>query len=310
MIQKIKDFFDFGRSEYRGILILLSLIALLIAINLALTSSQTQETFSDDAFIKEVTEFEARQELIADSIAKSKKQWNHKEKSEVSFFSVDKSVMENELTPFPFNPNNLPEELWRKIGLTDKQIKSIKNFESKGGKFRSKEDFKKMYTISSEEFLILEPFITIPQDTIKKFTPKKTTFAKNIIELNTTDSIELQKVPGIGVGLSRRIINQRNKLGGFYAINQLEEIYGIDSARYHKIKPFLTIDVTKINKININTAEVKDLLKHPYLDLYMSKSIVVHRKKIGKYTSIKQIRDAALIYEELYQKLTPYLSID
>jgi len=310
MIQKIKDFFDFGRSEFRGILIFLCVISLLIGLNFIFSSNKRQSIFSDKAFANEVTNFEIRQQQIADSISKSKKQWNHKEKSEVSFLSIDKSVMENELNPFPFNPNNLSEELWKKMGLTDKQIKSIKNFESKGGKFRTKDDFKKMYTISADEYAILEPFITIPQDSVKKFTPKKTTFARNIIELNSTDSIELQKVPGIGVGLSRRIIIQRNKLGGFYSINQLEEIYGIDSARYQKIKPYLTIDVNKITKININTADVKDLLKHPYLDLYMSKSIVVHRKKIGRYTSIKQIKDAALIYEELYQKLIPYLSID
>lgn len=310
MIQKIKDFFDFGRSEFRGILFLLSVIGLLIVINLFLSGKSKRAMASDDAFVKEVTDFEVRQKQVADSISRSKKQWNHKEKNEVSFFGVDKSVIENELTPFPFNPNNLPEELWKKMGLNDKQIKSIKNFESKGGKFRSKEDFKKMYTISSQEYSILEPFITIPQDSVKKFTPKKTLFAKTVIELNTTDSIELQKVPGIGVGLSRRIINQRNKLGGFFAISQLEEVYGIDSARFQKIKPYITVDPSKIIKFNINTCEVKDLVKHPYLDLYMAKSIVVHRKKIGKYSSVKQIRDAALIYEELYQKLIPYLTIE
>src|SRR5579859_1381616 len=72
---------------------------------------------------------------------------------------------------FQFNPNNLPEEDWKRLGFSDRQIRVIKNYESKGGKFRSKDDVKKMYSISEKEYERIEPYIIIPipaKDTIKK----------------------------------------------------------------------------------------------------------------------------------------------
>lgn len=309
MMQKIKDFFDFGNSEFKGVVFLITLLALLVGVNFFVSRLSKSDSSSDGAFVKEITAFEVRQQQLMDSIDNAKGKWNKKGYDEVSFFNVDKSIAKNELTPFPFNPNHLSDELWKEIGLTDKQIKSIKNFEAKGGKFKTKEDFKKMFTISPEEYAILAPFITIPVDTSYKSMPKKIKFADVKVEINSVDSFDLQKIPGIGSALARRIVNQREKLGGFYSLNQLEEIYGIDSARFVKITPYFTIDKSKVKLLNINTAEVKDLLKHPYLDLYMSKSIVVHRKKIGSYKSVTQIKDAGLIYDELYQKLIPYLTL-
>jgi DNA uptake protein ComE-like DNA-binding protein len=310
MRRKINDFFDFAKTESRGIMVLLVLVLILIASNIIISKLSINQTSDFASFQKEIITFESRQKFLADSIAQNRKKWGKIEKDEVSFFSVDKSIIKNLLTPFPFNPNNLSEELWKKMGLSDKQIKSIKNFESKGGKFKTKEDFQKMYTISAEEYSIIEPFITIPQDSVPKYTPKKVKFASVKIDLNIADTNDLQKIPGIGPSLARRIYNQRLKLGGFYEMDQLNEIYGIDSARYAKVTPFLFANQSKITKININTADVKELVKHPYLDLYMAKSIVVHRNKIGKYTSVAQIKNAALIYDELYQKLFPYLSIE
>lgn len=310
MIQKIKDFFEFGKSEFRGVLMLIIILLILGMVNLAISTISKDSKNGNDQFKQEVASFEIRQQQLEDSVAKNKPKWKSYEREEVSFFGVDKSVMKNELNPFPFNPNNLSEDLWKKIGLTDKQVKSIKNFEAKGGKFKTKEDFKKMYAISSDEYSILEPFITIPVDTAQKYSPKKVKFAHQTVDLNSADSLELQKIPGIGEGLSRRIVTQRTKLGGFYSLNQLEEIYGIDSARFAKITPFLTLNTSKVEKININTADIKTLVKHPYLDLYMAKSIVVYRKKIIRYTSIAQIKQASLVYDELYEKLAPYLTIE
>lgn len=307
-MHKFKNFFEFGKSEFRGVVFLLIILTLLMMLNIVFSNVSRKDDYSDPTFAKKVSNFEIRQQFLKDSIALARKSWNNKKYDEVSFFEVDKSIMKNELTPFPFNPNNLSVELWKEMGLTEKQIKSIKNFESKGGKFKTKEDLKKMYSISAEEYAILEPYITIPVDTISKSSVKKIKFAQAVMEINSADSLELQKIPGIGMALARRIVQHREKLGGFYNVNQLEEIFGIDSLKFSKIRTYFTLDKSKVKLLNINTAEVKDMVKHPYLDLYMAKSIVVHRKKIGRYTSVTQIRDAALIYDELYQKLIPYLT--
>ena len=68
-----------------------------------------------------------------------------------------------ELHPFPFNPNTISEDEWKQIGLTDRQIRNIMNYKAKGGKFYSKNDLGKLYTISEEDFAQLEPFIVLPE---------------------------------------------------------------------------------------------------------------------------------------------------
>lgn len=310
MKSRFNDFFDFTKGEYRGILLFLLFLMGIILANIVISQIMVDKKVDFSAFSGEIARFEQNQKRLADSAAKARSRWSKNDRSEVSFFGVDKSIAKNELNPFPFNPNNLSVELWKRMGLMDKQIKSIKNFEAKGGKFRTKEDFKKMYAISADEYAILEPYITIPQDSVPQYVPKKIKFAEVKIDLNSADTFELQKVPGIGAAMARRIFNQRVRMGGFYSKEQLHEVYGMDSARFAKCTPYLNVDPAKVAKININTAEVKELVKHPYLDLYMSKSIVVYRKKVGRYKSTSEIKNAALIYDELYQKLLPYLTVE
>src|ERR1700741_3418382 len=56
------------------------------------------------------------------------------------------------ITPFPFDPNKISAEEWKKLGLRDRTIKTITNFRSKGGKFRQATDLKKIYGLKEEEF--------------------------------------------------------------------------------------------------------------------------------------------------------------
>ncbi len=308
-MSKLTDIFDFSKKEKNGILVLVAIIVVLTISNIIVAQLNLTQTTDSSAFEKEIAEFTKQQQFLSDSL---KLAYDNKfqQKEEVDFLGVDKSIMQNELNPFPFNPNNLSEELWKKIGLTEKQIKSIKNYEAKGGKFYKKEDLKKMYSISEEEYSILEPYITIPQDTTRKWEKPKNLFAEQSVEINSADTFQLQKIPGIGESLARRIFKQREKLGGFYSLEQLKEVWGIDSSRLAKISKYFTIDKSKIKKININTIEAKELVKHPYLDFYMAKSIVVHRNKNGKYRSVTEIKNATLIYDELYNKLAPYLTTE
>ena len=69
-------------------------------------------------------------------------------------------------------------------------------------------------------------------------------FRKEIVEpvrkkvevlLNSSSRIQLQEVRGIGPVLSDRIIKYKLKLGGFYKIDQINEIYGIDTCNYDLI---------------------------------------------------------------------------
>ena len=160
----IKEYFNFNKRERSGMFFLILIILILIIINylLPLFSQNKQVDFSE--FDKEISLFETSQKAIEDSIKKaySQKTFNNKKQETI--------ITENKLTPFKFNPNNLSIEKWKKLGLSENQIKVIKNYEKRGGKFYKKEDLKKIYSITKKEYKILETFIVIPE--IKKSKPE------------------------------------------------------------------------------------------------------------------------------------------
>jgi DNA uptake protein ComE-like DNA-binding protein len=212
---------------------------------------------------------------------------------------------ETEITPFPFDPNNLTKEQGLEMGLHENVINAIISFRQKGGQFKSSSDLKKIYTLTKEEYSILEPFIQITADTSMAFPIKKNV----VIELNSADSLDLQQLRGIGPSFSRRIIKYRDLLGGFYSREQLLEVYGMDSTKYLGIASQVNVDIEKIRKININKVSIKEMMKHPYIEFYVAKSIINYRNEKGAFTDITQIREAKLIYNELFLKIEPYLSV-
>lgn len=230
------------------------------------------------------------------------------------FNHVDKSSAETILHPFPFNPNDLPEEKWKELGFDDKQIKIIKKYEAKGGKFYKKEDLKKIYGISSSEYEVLEPYIQIPGEN-KTFSKKEKQIYKSeknteVIELNSADTTELKKLKGIGTWFAKKIIAYRTKLGGFYRKEQLLEVKGLDSAKYAAFKDYVSVNKYLIKTINVNTAGFDDLKTHPYIGYNIALSLTNLRQVHGKFSSVSDIKKSVLVTEKIYEKISPYLSTD
>jgi competence protein ComEA len=244
------------------------------------------------------------------------------ERQNIDYERIDYSVAEQKLHPFKFNPNHLPVGDWKKLGLTDKQIRTIKNYESAGGKFRIKEDFKKIYGITESEYEILAPFITIPQISLENHSPlqqynryeatpiNRPNVKRLMVNLNSADSAELVEIRGIGPIFARRIIKYRNLLGGFYNKTQLLEVYGLDERKYEEVAGYCTADETQVHKINVNTASINELKKHPYLDYYSAKAIVDRRVSRGNYVSVEQVREIPAIDSNLYRRIRSYLTIE
>lgn len=295
-MDEFKQTFYFSKRERIAIIAILIVMLLIVAVNFIpiFHPQPTKMTLINLDSIYEL-QTTAKNELL------------EKQKSKFELANPEQSSAELKLTPFPFNPNMLPEEDWRKIGLTDKQIRTIKNYEQKGGKFYRKEDVKKMYCISEAEYKILEPYIVIPdynQSRLAKATTIKTSevdqkieeqkpdfFEKSsaIIDINSADSLELINLPGIGQWFAHRILNYRTKLGGFYEKTQLLEVNKMDTAKYNKIERFIRVDTSNIQKVKINHVEFKNLLKHPYFSYEMTKAIVNHRERKGMIDNWKQL---------------------
>lgn len=226
-----------------------------------------------------------------------------------------------ELQPFPFNPNTMTEEEGKRMGLTDRQIRNIINYRDKGGKFYSKHDLAKLYTISEEDFAQLEPYIVLPEVTRKEYPKQKEEKIENqvvaedkkaqkeipVVDLNTVDSATLVELPQIGPYTAARIVAYREKLGGFINKEQLLEVKGMDEARYNVAQPYINIGVVNPSKIDLNRSDFKALVNHPYLNYNQVKRIVNHREKRGMIKDWNQLVTLLADEEPLNPLLEQYV---
>ena len=228
-----------------------------------------------------------------------------------------------ELHPFPFNPNTITEEEWLQMGLTDRQVRSIMNYKAKGGRFYSKSDVEKLYAISEEEYAQLEPFIVLPEvargntskPTAKKQEsqalddkPKPEKKAIPVVDLNTVDSTTLVELPRMGGYMASRIIAFRDKMGGFVEVAQLLDVKGLDSTRFAAMRPYLLIDDTETGRIDVNRADFKTLVGHPYLSYEQVKRIFRQRETRGMIKDWAQLEALLKEVGEVNPLLEYYLS--
>jgi hypothetical protein len=116
-------------------------------------------------------------------------------------------------------------------------------------------------------------------------------------------------IPGIGPFFASNIIKQREKLGGFFQLEQLLDIWKFSPELIEQIKPYVTINPNNLRTLNINTASVVEIKAHPYMTWNIANSIVKIRKQKGNFTSINEIKESVLVSEELFNKLKPYLTL-
>ncbi len=143
----------------------------------------------------------------------------------------------------------------------------------------------------------------------KEYTKKEYSVKKLNINLNIADTTELMQLRGIGSTFANRIVKYREKLGGYFTTEQLLEVYGFDSVRYNTIKEQIFIEDGSLRKFNINSAEVKELVKHPYIDYKLANAISKQRFK-KKFESVDELKNVYLVNDSLFRKLAPYFSTE
>ncbi|MCG3167376.1 MAG: hypothetical protein POELPBGB_03166 [Bacteroidia bacterium] len=305
----LRHYFLFNRMQRNGTIFTIALILFFIIFTFVYRFYNYQTPDDTGLLQKHVNEF----------LASAEKKQEH-DSAEVFIADEIATPSQTASSLFVFNPNTATEEDFVKLGLTKKQATGILNYRNKGGRFRKKEDFAKMYTVSKQEYERLKAFIVIPEEkkedlftSDKKFVFEKKEYpAKQtvLIELNTADSLELIKVKGIGPYIAMKIIEYRTKLGGFFSKEQLREVYKVDSIRYAEIEPFLTVDPFEVKKLNVNTASIDELKIHPYIRFNIANSLVSIRQQHGRFTSIEGIRKSHLVTEDVFRKIAPYLTIE
>lgn len=303
----LRAFFSLNKSEQRGIIVLVFIILLIAVVNLFLPYLVSSDSESDLLKYKaEIEVFLNEQQILIDSV-----NIEHLQNSG----EIDEAIALQKIKPFYFNPNKLPVEAWKKMGFTDQQISTIKKYEAKGGKFKRKEDLKKIYSISDVEYMIIEPYINIPSvyksntgRVIKKKTVVRKTAYKNI-NINSADSTQLINSLGLSPWLAKRTISYRKILGGYINKEQLKEVYGFNDNLYNSVEKYIDIDTTTIVKIDINSVDFKVLLKHPYFDYNTTKSLINTRTKIGSFSSVNQMKLIDGINDSIFNKIKYYVYI-
>jgi competence protein ComEA len=142
-----------------------------------------------------------------------------------------------------------------------------------------------------------------PVAEVKKYIP-------SVIDINTADTSALIALPGIGSKLSQRIIMFRDKLGGFYKIEQVAETFGLPDSTFQKIKTRLVLINSSVRQININTATVEELKSHPYLRYAIANAIIQYRNQHGNFSSPDDLKKVVAVTEEVFAKVFPYLKIN
>ena len=216
--------------------------------------------------------------------------------------------------PFPFDPNTAEESELTQMGMPVFLAKRIVKYRDKGGKFRVKGDLRRIYGMPETLFVQLKDYIQLPDSVEQK--GKKVTYPEPLssqrvykalsIDMNTADTLDWEKINGIGNTLSKRIIKFRDKLGGFARKEQLYEVYGLDSSvvktNWEKFE--LT---TPCKKIAINSALEEELAVHPYVGRKLAKVIVNYRKQHGDYKKAEDLLAIGMLEKEKWEKMLDYL---
>ncbi len=305
MQKKEHHLFYFSRKEKNGIILIL-LINLLIYFLPDLADyflpEKNEQKFNTDQFI--TTDSNINQ--AASSAYFKNKQFEQSQ----DYITTKKNGL---VQYFEFDPNRINKEEWLKLGVKEKTVSTIQHYLSKGGHFNNPEDLKKIWGFTENKLDELMPFVKIKNDQVPKEYPRFSNSnykgeAKKIINLNFADSALLESLPGIGPALSRRIIVYKNKLGGFYEVNQLKEVWGLQDSVYQKIEKMLNVsDETK--KIDINSVSFEELKSHPYFGYKLANTIINYRNQHGSFKCLDDIQKINLIDLKTFNVIVHYLIV-
>ncbi|MBO9701688.1 MAG: helix-hairpin-helix domain-containing protein [Sporocytophaga sp.] len=271
LIERCKSFFGISRKEAQGFIVLQGILGFVLI----------APFFTDFIFPqKNIEKSESNTSL--DSLVKlfEVKEESFTHKNESAYIPADK-------LPGNFDPNTASKETLLSTGLKPKLAERIIKFRAKGGKFFVKEDLLKIYGLDKNEFVKIAPFLTFQTPSKSKLNEKK---VPELFDINKADSVNLEKLNGIGPALAKRILKYRNALGGFISKDQYAEIYGLTENALAQLNAHTFIDKTfEPVKINLHDAEFKTIAGHPYLGYQAAKCMSKLKKTTFSAESIHSI---------------------
>jgi competence protein ComEA len=198
----------------------------------------------------------------------------------------------------PFNPDTVSASGWVELGLSPRQAEVLLAYKDRIGGFNDISQLYKAYVLDSNRVNQWKPFLVFEKKKVKR------------IELNSASLEELITLKGIGQGYAKRIVNYRDKLGGFHQVDQIKEIYNFPIDLANAIESQLRVDTLLIHKIRINFVSVEELAKHPYFDYKTARTLLNYRQEHGAFTSMLDILKCKAVEAETSKKWLPYLNFE
>ncbi len=272
--------------------------------------------------------------VIVMALLWTKPMWHHKEPYEAH---VSDSLLQSlagtlkekdivQITPHRFNPNTADSLELLSVGLPPFVARNILRYRKAGGVFRKPDDLARIYGLHDTVFARIKPYITIPTkgasttEAVQPILPADTARRKHpyadymrtkykpgkIVDLNTADTTELMRIPGIGPVRAKKIVEYRRSLGGFHSIKQVHEAYDLPE----HLGDWVHISTPTIKKLYINKVSLADLRAHPYLTFYQARAIIELRRREGNIHSMRQLLFLDEFTEADMARLMPYLSFE
>ena len=306
----IKDYFAFTKGEKRGVIVLLFIIVIL-SVGIQFIKFFKITEFTDfSRFDAEIAIFEKErtQQLKEDSLSKIKK---------------NDAVLPTEF--FEFNPNEIDDSNWLKLGFAAWQVKTINNYKAKGGEFRIKSDVSRIFGITDTLYQLLSPYILLPDEKENKFNDSA---KKNISKITyfNFDPNTISKEQWGNLGFKdwqiKTIFNYKEKGGSWKTKADVKKIYGLAEVDYNKLEPYILLpneiskpetSVTKkdyTKKVNINTANAKELtnLKGINSEKY-AEIIIKYRSELGGFVKKEQLKEVWNLKIETYNEFVNQIEL-
>ena len=222
---------------------------------------------------------------------------------------------------FAFDPNTADSTQLLRLGLQSWQVRNIYRYREAGGVFHKPQDFARLYGLTLKQYRQLEPYIRIAKEynmmardyisDEKPAAPQRDSLMRpqklspqERVAVNQADTTLLQRVPGIGPYYARRIVSYRQRLGGYYRMEQLLEIEGFPESA---LNYFSIADDAVVRKLNVNRLSLNELRQHPYVGYYRAKQIVDFRRTHGRISSLNELSLSKDFTPEVIERLEHYV---
>lgn len=308
----VKDYLTFGKRDRIGLFVLVIVVTGSVLIPRLLFRAGKPKLLQENAVLVMAIDTLQTRQLAAKKYGPGESNYSNRTNTYQYESSQKIAYTAGEL--FQFDPNIIKSIDWQRLGLNEKTSKTIEKYVSKGGKFYKPEDLMKIWGMPEGFYERVKNYVAITSvarnypvyDNQPFVREERKVVAVNINEGDTTSFIAL---PGIGSKLSARIIAFREKLGGFYSIEQVGETYGLPDSTFQKIKGRLQVDGAAVRTINVNTATKDELRVHPYIKWNLANAIVEYRNQHGAYKSLEELKNIAMVDETTFGRIVHYLSL-